>query len=424
MTGLQSGLVRHAGEAPERIPVLVVTGFLGAGKTTLVNRVLADPAFADTAVIVNEFGDVDVDGDLVRTARGDLLVSTTGCICCTASSDIRATLFDLHETARARLSRPFARVIVETTGLADPAAVINALTPGALPAHGLRDHTVARRFRLSAVLTLVDGVTGDLALDRHLEAVKQIAFADTVLVTKTDLLRDPASRRDRDALLARIGEMNPSATLATSFDAADLAALFDRHYAPDRLGGDAEGWLAIDRLTRPDSGPGAQAARPDPDGPGIPGRHADDIAAVVLRHPGVLSRTTLDVFLTLLQSIAGAEVLRVKGLVALVDNPERPIVVHIVRHVIHPPVRLDRWPSVDRTSRLVVIGRGIDPDGLTRVFATLAERAPRPHAVPGGRLGLALAGLAAAAGLAVAIPSFSTASADPSGTPASLEIQK
>lgn len=391
------------------IPVVVVTGFLGAGKTTLVNRILADPAFADTAVVVNEFGAVDVDGDLVRTARGDLLATSTGCLCCTASADIRSTLFDLHETARVRLSRPFSRVIVETTGLADPAAVINALTPGALPAVGLRDHTVARRFRLAAVLTLVDAVTGDLALDRHLEAVKQVAFADAVLVTKTDLLRDPASLRELGALTARIAAIAPAASIATDPDGLSIIALSERHFAPDRFGGDAEGWLAIDRMTRAASTPGPPAA----------GRHADGIAAVVLRTAHPIRRASLDVFLTLLQNTAGAEVMRVKGLVAIEGDPDRPAVVHMVRHVIHPPVRLDGWPSNDRTSRLVVIGRGLDEDRLGQVFHALAGSAADPWI--GGRRYAAfiLAGLAAVIlGLTAA---FTPLSADPVGSSSSTE---
>lgn len=399
--------------APNAIPVLLVTGFLGAGKTTLVNRILADPAFADTAVVVNEFGAVDIDGDLVRSASGDhLLATSVGCLCCTPSADIRATLFDLHETARVRLSRPFARVIVETTGLADPAAVINALTPGALPAAGLRDHTVARRFRLGPVITLVDAVTGDIALDRHLEAVKQVAFADEVLISKTDLLQDPASRRDLARLACRIAGLNPSARVSLSPDALSSDRLFALRPAPDRFNVDAAGWLAIDRIA---------AEAPIHPSAGTAGRHRDDIAAVVLRVRAAVPRAAIDSFLMLLRTAADAEVLRVKGLVAFDDDPDRPGVVHMVRHVVHPHGRLDAWPSANREGRLVVIGSGLDRAALQEVLDVLVSRPGRAH----GRIAIALAcTVAMAAGIGAAVAMHPAWSAGAGGSTSSSETKR
>lgn len=404
--------------SPDSIPVVVVTGFLGAGKTTLVNRIIADPAFADTAIVVNEFGAVDVDGDLVRLAAGDFLVTTNGCLCCTTSADLRGTLFDLYETARTRLSRSFSRVIVETTGLADPAPVINMLTPGGLPAYGLRDHTVSRHFHLAGVIALVDAVTGDMTLDRYMEAVKQVAFADRILLTKTDLLQDPASRRDLKALRERIAARNPAAMIVDAPPDLSIETLFRARYAPGKHGGDATGWLAIDRLRR-DLPTAAMKDR------ARPSAHHDDIASMVLHHEGPVSRAAIDVFLTLLQNAAGTEVLRVKGLISLCDDPGRPAVVHMVRHVVHPIDRLETWPSPDRSSRIVVIGRGLAVDRLQPLFDALVSRSD----IPARRewadlLPIAVASTALLIGLAAfffATPNPSAA--DPVGTPTFQEIQ-
>lgn len=178
---------------PSLIPVFVLTGFLGSGKTTLLRSLLADPSFADTAVVMNEFGDVSIDHDLLRIGGTEMMVTTTSCLCCSPSSDLRASLFDLHALARVRLSRSFARVVVETTGIADPAPAINQLIPGGAPAIGLRDHTVARSFELAGVVTLVDAILGPMTLERHFECLKQVAFADRIVITKTDMIHDPAS---------------------------------------------------------------------------------------------------------------------------------------------------------------------------------------------------------------------------------------
>src|SRR5688500_8956983 len=161
----------------DKIPVFVLTGFLGAGKSTLLNRLLADPAFADTAVIINEFGNVALDHDLVRVGETQVARTTTGCLCCAIGSDIRSTLHELHVLAAAG-EISLHRVIIETTGLADPAPLVNQLMPGGAPAIGLRDHLVARNFELAGVVTLVDIVTGELSIESHFEAAKQIAFAD------------------------------------------------------------------------------------------------------------------------------------------------------------------------------------------------------------------------------------------------------
>jgi G3E family GTPase len=231
-----------------KAPVFVLTGFLGAGKSTLLNRLLVDPDFADTAVIINEFGDVALDHDLVRVGETQIARTTTGCLCCTIGSDVRSTLHELHVLADAG-EIAFDRVIIETTGLADPAPLVNQLIPGGARASGLRDHLVARNFQLAGVVTLVDIVTGELSIENHFEAAKQVAFADRIVLTKTDLAHDPASMRDIDNLRARLRTVNAVAPVSDAHGAGfDPGELFQpRAYAPATLGDDVIGWLALER---------------------------------------------------------------------------------------------------------------------------------------------------------------------------------
>ena len=344
---------------PDIIPVVIVTGFLGAGKTSLLNSLLSDSCFRDTAVVVNEFGDIAVDHNLVRVGARDLIVTTTGCLCCTASSDIRASLFELLEARRTGVAPPFSRVLVETTGLADPAPIVNALTPGALPAKELRDEVVGRRFRLGAIVTCFDVITGELALTRAFEAVKQVAFASTIVLTKTDLAKDPAYRSDIAELTTRLAKMNPSANIVDRNDPGfSFADLFDGRYTPSVQVDDVSGWLALDRMLR------SQDAHI---GPAASSSHANDIRAISLIHDGPVTRGALDAFLMLLSSTVGANLLRMRGLVRIVDDPDRPMVVHAVQHLMHPPTRLSAWPDEDRRTRLVVIGRGHDERALVKV---------------------------------------------------------
>ncbi|HUI20072.1 MAG TPA: GTP-binding protein [Methylocella sp.] len=363
----------------DMVPVVVVTGFLGAGKTTLLNELLSDPSFRDTAVVVNEFGDIAVDHNLVRVGSQDLVITTTGCLCCTASSDVRASLFELREASRAGHAPSFSRVVVETTGLADPTPIVNALTPGALPALRLGDQIVARGFRLARIVTCFDVITGELALKRAFEAVKQVAFASTIVLTKSDLAKDPASRRDIAQLRARLAAMNPSAEIIDRNDPGlSIESLFEGAYLPSDRMDDVTGWLALDRMLR------SQDTRTRPAASSL---HADDIRAISLIHDGPVTRAALDVFLGILSRTVGANLLRLKGLVRLADDPDRPMVVHAVQHLMHPPTRLSAWPDEDRRTRLVVIGRGHDERAVAEMFQALiggdgGAGAVRPWRIP------------------------------------------
>jgi G3E family GTPase len=345
-----------------RVPVTLLTGFLGSGKTTVLNAILADPAMRGTAVIVNEFGSIAIDHDLVHAGREDYVVTSMGCICCTAGSDIRASLHEVAEAADRGALPPFDRVVVETTGLADPAPIINSLIPGGAPALGLRDHVVARRFRLAGVVTTFDTVMGELALDRHIECWKQLAFADRIVLTKTDLLGDPMSRKDLSGLRQRLRSLNPSADIVIRDDLAHLSSLFSEgSYQVADKPEDVLGWLALERSLE-----ARHAHVHDPN------RHGDAIQAVPFVEMEPLDPGYFDAFVDLMMLQSG--VLRLKGLVALSDDPARPMLVHGVQHVLHEKRRLARWPSDDRRSRIIVLADGISPEATRRLFSAAVRR--------------------------------------------------
>jgi G3E family GTPase len=371
----------------DKTPVFVLNGFLGAGKSTLLNRVLADPAFGDTAVIINEFGDIALDHDLVRVGKTQVARTTTGCLCCTVGSDIRSTLYELHILASAG-GITFGRVIIETTGLADPAPLVNQLIPRGAPALGLRDHLVARNFELAGVVTLVDIVTGALSIENHFEAAKQIAFADRLVLTKTDLGRDPASVRDIGSLKARLAGLNPAAPIDDAHqEGFDPAFLFQRRvYAPSSLGDDVIGWLALEEAVRADSANGSEPTRESAAPPFA--RHGARIRTFTITRTDPIAREAFARFLSLLTMSAGPRLLRVKGLVHDQDEPDRPRVIHVVQHAVYPRTILNAWPSDDRRTRLVFITDGVDPEPVRQLFEASLDEKP-------GKAGRALGQVAA-----------------------------
>lgn len=360
-----------------RIPVYILTGFLGAGKSTLLNRVLRDTASADTAVIINEFGDIGLDHDLVRVGETQVARTTTGCMCCTAGSDIRSTLDELHRLAAAG-DIAFSRVIVETTGLADPTPLVNDLLPGGSPSTSLRDHVAACSFELAGLVTLVDIVTGELTIENHFEASKQVAFADRIVLTKTDLARDPASVRDVESLRQRLAAMNPSAEiLDAGVPTFDPATLFrPRPYVPGTLGEDVLGWLALEEAIRAET-----AARHRGDGLHSSfDRHGGRIRTFTLTRDEPVEPEAFRKFMGLMVAAAGPRLLRAKGLIAIADDTARPRVIHAVQHVIYPTHMLDAWPSGDRRTRLVFITDGIDPVPVQQLFeAAIGGRPKAPE---------------------------------------------
>jgi G3E family GTPase len=315
------------------IPVSVITGFLGSGKTTLLGRLLRDPAMSRTAVIINEFGAIGLDHELIETSDESFIQLSNGCLCCNVRSDLVLTLGDLAARRAAGTVPPFERVVVETTGLADPAPILHAL---------MTDRDLCEVYALDGVITTVDAVTGLATLDRHTEALRQAAVADRIVLTKTDLPEAQAAE-----IKARLATVNPGAPLLAVVNGAIAPdALFDCGlYDSDGKHPDVHAWLAHEAAA--DAGGHARHY------------HQDDITSFCLVRDAPLRAVTLALFLSALAENCGADLLRMKGIVRVVEVPERPAVIHGVQHVYHAPLWLAQWPSADRRTRMVFIGRNI-----------------------------------------------------------------
>jgi G3E family GTPase len=339
-----------------RLPVTVVTGFLGSGKTTLIRRLLAHPGMNRAAVIVNEFGEVGIDHELVAASSESVTLLSNGCLCCVVRTDLQETLRELFAQRRAGAVIDFDRVLLETSGLADPAPVVQTLAT---------DTLLAAHYRLDGVATLVDAVNGAGQLDRETESVKQAVLADRLLVTKTDLASAPAAATLRE----RLRELNPHAELTDVVQGEiDPAFLTGIGLASARAGAAQVGrWLG----TGKESADGAYLGAVAP-------RHDRGIRTFTLGFDAPLSWATFSAAMQLLTALRGPDLLRMKGLVNVAGEPG-PVVVQAVQHVFHPPVTLAAWPGEDRRSRLVFITREIPEQAVTTLFeaaGALAEQAP------------------------------------------------
>jgi G3E family GTPase len=344
-----SGVVADA-----RIPVSVLTGFLGSGKTTVLNHLVRSADMARALVVINEFGAVGLDHDLVTRSNEDMVVEMIGgCLCCTIRGDLARTLRDAPWRF-ARHGQPwFDRVVIETTGLADPAPILHTL---------MTDPRLASLYRLDAVIATVDAATGMATLDSQAEAVKQAAVADRLLLTKTDLVGMGAQDRLRD----RLATLNPAApVIPVTNGIVDAALLFGVGlYDPAAKSEDVRRWLADEAYED-----GHHHHHHDHHHHDV-NRHDDGIRATCLTFDTPLDPVAFDRWLGLLTMFKGADLLRVKGIVNLAGF-DAPVVVHGVQHIFHPPVELERWPSDDRRTRMVFITRGIDPEELRGTLALM-----------------------------------------------------
>ncbi|MGH6899367.1 MAG: CobW family GTP-binding protein [Geminicoccaceae bacterium] len=336
------------------IPVNVVTGFLGSGKTTLLNRLLQSPQLANTAVLVNEFGEVGLDHLLLETVDAETVILQSGCVCCTIRGDLADAMRGLFGKRERGVIPSFERLAIETTGLADPAPIVSTL---------LAEPVIRHHFRLGNVIATVDAINGAQHLAENPESVKQAAIADRIVLTKTDL----AEKAQIDHLKAALRGLNPTAPLldaATDPLAPDDLVASDI-YDPTKKSAEVRRWLD------------EEAHRAAADGHGHdPNRHERGIRAFCLTFDQPLDWTAFGVWLTMLLHAHGARVLRIKGLLHVRDLPA-PVVIHGVQHLIHPPAHLERWPDADRRSRIVFIVRDLDPAVIEASLAAFNRQAAR-----------------------------------------------
>jgi G3E family GTPase len=378
----------------DKIPVTILTGFLGAGKSTLLNRILKDPAMKDAAVIINEFGDVGIDHLLVESSGDSIIELSDGCLCCTVRGELVDTLANLMDAVQTGRVKPVKRVVIETTGLADPAPVMQAI---------MGNPVIAQNFELDGVVTVVDAVNGLQTLDNHEEARKQVAVADRLIVSKKSIASNT------DALTVRLRGLNPRASVmdADSDEAGSVDVLVNGLYDPATKIADVGRWLHDEderegHHHHHDHGH-AHGHHHHHHGhehqdPHDVNRHDASIRSFSIIEEKAIDPMALEMFIDLLRSAHGEKLLRMKAIIATSDRPERPLVLHGVQSIFHPPVRLAAWPNPeDRRTRMVLITKDLPEAFVKDLFDAFlgkprldtpdrAALSDNPLAIPGMRI--------------------------------------
>lgn len=329
-------------------PVTVVTGFLGSGKTTLLGRVLSEPSMKNTAVLVNEFGEVGLDHHLLRRTNERTVLLGSGCVCCTTREDLVEALLELLEMEDRGETPRLERVVVETTGLADPAPILFTI---------FADPVLQHHFTVDLVIATADAVNGALHLDRNPESVKQVAAADKIIITKTDIAEPGAAQ----ALRSRLRAINPSAEVTeVSFGEVDPGELLRPAAGPPGTAGVAAADASRRFLEEPDT------------------HDVAETHSLSLTFDGPVDWTAFGIWLSMLLHTRGEDVLRVKGLLDVGETG--PVVLNGVQHIIHPPQHLDSWPDRDHRSRVILITKLIRPEEILdslRAFRRMMGAKPR-----------------------------------------------
>lgn len=349
-------------ETDARITANVLTGFLGAGKTSLLKRLLALPSLSGTAVIINEFGEVGLDHLLVEAIDDDIVLLKSGCICCNIRTDLKTALLSLFERSRGGEIPRFSRIAIETTGIADPAPIVATLSADPM----LRHH-----FRVGNIVTVVDVPNGLSNLDAFPESQRQVAVADRIIVSKSDI----APAEDTARLRARLETLNPAAEIIELSEVMQPdEALFvrDIHDISAR-GAEVARWLKAESHAHDHHGH-RHHGHAHPAHEHDINRHGD-IRAFVLTGDAPLNWARFGLWLSMLLNRHGGEILRLKGLLDIEGN-DSPVVIQGVQHLIHKPMHLDRWPDGVTGTHLVVIARGLDPALVERSFRAFNGLAP------------------------------------------------
>jgi G3E family GTPase len=341
-----------------RLPVNLITGFLGSGKTTMLRRLLAEPELAAAAVLINEFGEVGIDHHLLERLDEATVLLKSGCLCCTIRGDLRDSISDLYDRRERGLVPPFDRLVIETTGLADPAPIVATLSA---------DPVICRHFRLGNIVTVIDAANGFANLATYEESRKQVAVADRLLITKTDIADAGKVQR----LQEELGRLNRTAlTLDARRDSFRASSLLtDDVYHPQARMAEIDRWLADQRQEMDAHDLGHDV-----------NRHGSDIVTFCVSLERPLAWSAFAVWLTMLLNRHGQDILRLKGLLNIA-GVSTPVVVHGVQHTIHAPTHLDAWPDGEARTSLVIIAKGLIHERVARSLSVFNDLATYGSAV-------------------------------------------